>query len=75
MGCRDKCEWSVGETQIERPNEATWRTPSPTDADYFTQLTAWGYSLSDVEQIVTGQANARFDDKTDGTDEVVAEDE
>lgn len=53
----------------------TWRTPSPTDAAYFTQLAGWGYSLSDVEQIVTDQANARVNDGTDGTDEVVAEDE
>ncbi len=31
----------------------TWRSPSRTDRDYFTQLAAWGYGLSDVEQIVT----------------------
>jgi ParB family chromosome partitioning protein len=35
-------------------SKQTWRSPSPTDADYFTQLAAWGYSLSDVEQIVIG---------------------
>ena len=31
----------------------TWRYPSSTDADYLTLLASWGYSLSDVEQIVT----------------------
>ncbi|SEB09815.1 ParB/RepB/Spo0J family partition protein [Leifsonia sp. 21MFCrub1.1] len=35
-------------------SKQTWRTPSPTDAAYFTQLVAWGYTLSDVERIVTG---------------------
>ncbi|ANF31945.1 hypothetical protein A0130_09890 [Leifsonia xyli] len=36
-------------------SKQTWRTPSPTDAAYFTQLGAWGYTLSDVEQIVIGE--------------------
>jgi len=36
-------------------SKQTWRTPSPADAAYFTQLAAWGYSLSDVERIVTGK--------------------
>ncbi|MEV8213986.1 ParB/RepB/Spo0J family partition protein [Leifsonia sp. NPDC077715] len=36
-------------------SKQTWRAPSPTDAAYFTQLAAWGYTLSDVEQIVTGE--------------------
>ena len=34
-------------------SKQTWRYPSPTDKDYFTQLAAWGYNLSDVEQIAT----------------------
>ncbi|CAM5457502.1 ParB N-terminal domain-containing protein [Leifsonia sp. 71-9] len=34
-------------------SKQTWRYPSTTDTAYFTQLDAWGYSLSDVEQIVT----------------------
>ncbi|MEN2739957.1 ParB N-terminal domain-containing protein [Microbacterium sp. X-17] len=34
-------------------SKQTWRYPSPTDTAYFTQLAAWGYNLSDVEQIVT----------------------
>ena len=32
----------------------TWRNPSPDARAYFTALAAWGYSLSDVEQIVLG---------------------
>ena len=36
-------------------SKQTWRAPSPTDADHFTQLAAWGYTLSDVEQSVTGE--------------------
>lgn len=48
-------------------SKQTWRTPSSTDADYLTTLTAWGYNLSDVEKIVTG------DDGTAVTaDEVVS---
>ncbi|MFP3466882.1 ParB/RepB/Spo0J family partition protein [Leifsonia sp. SIMBA_070] len=40
-------------------SKQTWRTPSPTDTDYFRQLAVWGYSLSGVEQIVTsGSAQA-----------------
>ncbi|WP_434318984.1 ParB/RepB/Spo0J family partition protein [Leifsonia sp. P73] len=34
-------------------SKQTWRYPSSTNRDYFTQLAAWGYGLSDVEQIVT----------------------
>lgn len=30
----------------------TWRNPSKTDAEYLSQLAAWGYTLSDVEQMV-----------------------
>jgi ParB family chromosome partitioning protein len=40
-------------------SKQTWRSSSPTDADYFTQLAAWGYSLSDVEQIVTGTTGSK----------------
>ncbi|QIZ97809.1 ParB N-terminal domain-containing protein [Leifsonia sp. PS1209] len=39
-------------------SKQTWRHPSSTDADYFTQLASWGYSLSDVEQIVTAHTAA-----------------
>ena len=32
----------------------TWRNPSEDMADYFTALAEWGYSLSDVENLVLG---------------------
>lgn len=32
----------------------TWRNPSKDATRYFTALAAWGYTLSDVEQIVLG---------------------
>jgi ParB family chromosome partitioning protein len=43
----------------------TWRTPSPTDAAYFTQLAAWGYTLSDVEQIVVANQHTNDTENTD----------
>lgn len=36
-------------------DKGTWRTPSRLDALYFQQLAAWGYGLSEVEQIVVDQ--------------------
>lgn len=33
----------------------TWRTPTTQDSTYLNQLEAWGYTLSEVEQIVTGK--------------------
>lgn len=33
-------------------SKATWRYPNPVSALYFKQLAAWGYGLSEVEQIV-----------------------
>ena len=56
-------------------SKQTWRTPSPTDAAYFRQLATWGYGLSDVEQIVTGQASGGVNEEPDGTDQVPVEDE
>ena len=53
-------------------SKQTWRSPSPTDADYFIQLAAWGYSLSDVEQIVIGATTAD-DSGSDDTAEPAAE--
>ncbi|WP_431278258.1 ParB/RepB/Spo0J family partition protein [Leifsonia poae] len=44
-------------------SKQTWRYPSPTDADYFTQLAAWGYGLSEVEQIVTTTTTSTDDDE------------
>lgn len=32
----------------------TWRSPSTADVTYFTALKAWGYTLSDVENLVLG---------------------
>ena len=32
----------------------TWRQPSRTARAYFARIAAWGYPLSDVEQIVVG---------------------
>lgn len=34
-------------------SKQSWRYPTATDAAYLTQLATWGYSLSDVEQIIT----------------------
>ncbi|MEY9853539.1 ParB family chromosome partitioning protein [Leifsonia sp. EB41] len=42
-------------------SKQTWRSPSPNDTDYFTQLAGWGYSLSDVERIVIGETSADYD--------------
>ena len=41
-------------------SKGTWRSPSRLDGLYFEQLAAWGYGLSEVEQIVVdgGQADA-----------------
>jgi ParB family chromosome partitioning protein len=40
-------------------DKQSWRYPTTTDAAYLTQLAAWGYSLSDVEQIVTGTTGSK----------------
>ncbi|KQR65764.1 hypothetical protein ASF89_00760 [Frigoribacterium sp. Leaf172] len=41
-------------------SKGTWRNPSERDELYFEQLAAWGYALSEVEQIVVdgGKADA-----------------
>jgi ParB family chromosome partitioning protein len=36
----------------------TWRHPETTKALYFKQLAAWGYALSEVEQIVADATSA-----------------
>ena len=43
-------------------SKQTWRHPSTVDAAYFGQLAAWGYALSDVERIVTGDTETTADD-------------
>lgn len=35
-------------------SKSTWRNPGADDVAYFTALTLWGYTLSDVEGIVLG---------------------
>lgn len=51
-------------------SKQTWRHPSPTDRSYFTQLAAWGYGLSEVEQIVTAtpEDTSTSPDYTDDVD-------
>ncbi|WP_085369576.1 ParB/RepB/Spo0J family partition protein [Leifsonia sp. NCR5] len=46
-------------------SKQTWRYPSPTDTDYFSLLASWGYSLSDVEQVVI--ANGSTEDEGEAT--------
>jgi len=56
-------------------SKQTWRTPSPTDAAYFTQLAAWGYPLSDVERIVTGIDDPTAADKGESEEGAITEEE
>jgi len=37
-------------------SKETWRHPSAVMATYFRQLAAWGYALSEVEQLVTADS-------------------
>lgn len=39
--------------------KSTWRYPSPTDAAYFRQIAAWGYGLSEIEQLVIDTIDAK----------------
>ena len=47
----------------------TWRYPDSSKSAYFTQLAAWGYSLSEVEQIVVN-AGVSTDAAVDGQEQV-----
>jgi len=51
----------------------TWRYPDPSDAAYLRQLAAWGYGLSEVEQLVIDTIDAKNTtptiDHTDQTDQ------
>lgn len=48
----------------------TWRYPTERDAAYFRRLAAWGYALSDVEQIVIDTIDAKATNATiDQTDQ------
>lgn len=40
----------------EATNKDTWRNPDRSNAAYFARLAAWGYVLSEVEQIVIDKA-------------------
>jgi ParB family chromosome partitioning protein len=59
-------------------SKETWRRPDPLHAAYFCQLAAWGYALSEVEQIVadahsdgsSGEAVQSAFDAVDSDDEV-----
>jgi ParB family chromosome partitioning protein len=53
-------------------SKQTWRTPSPTDADYFSQLADWGFTLSGVERIAAGVETA---DGADGAVTVTRDEE
>ncbi|MGE3449634.1 MAG: ParB/RepB/Spo0J family partition protein [Microbacteriaceae bacterium] len=56
----------------------TWRNPTSTAGRYLAQIEAWGYALSDVEQIVTAAKVTPGDeydaDPEDGDDGEVIED-
>lgn len=52
-------------------SRAMWRNPDENARRYFQQVAAWGYTLSDVEHIVTGSEDA---DQSDDTDDVPTED-
>lgn len=56
-------------------SKQTWRHPSSTDKAYFAQLAAWGYGLSEVEQIVTNTTGGSSAEATDEPDEDYAPDE
>lgn len=49
-------------------SKITWRSPGYRDSLYFTQLTVWGYTLSDVEQIVVDHESKHTAAPLDHTD-------
>lgn len=51
----------------------TWRNPTRRDADYLNRLAAWGYTLSDVERIVTDTTDR--DVTVDPSDEALRDEE
>lgn len=51
----------------------TWRQPTRTARAYFAQIAAWGYPLSEVEQIVIGTEES--DEQSESDEEDVQEDE
>ena len=49
----------------EATNKDTWRNPTRDAAVYFTRLATWGYTLSDVEQIVIDAAARREQERVE----------
>ena len=47
----------------EATNKDTWRNPDQGAASYFARLVAWGYTLSEVEQIVLDGASRRAEER------------
>jgi ParB family chromosome partitioning protein len=43
----------------------SWRSPSKRHTDYLTQLVAWGYTPSEVEQIILGSMTPADDETGD----------
>lgn len=56
-------------------DKSTWRNPSQSDRRYLSQLAAWGYTLSDVERIVTGEEPDDPDEATAEADPAPTEEE
>jgi len=50
----------------------TWRQPNRTARAYFTQIAAWGYPLSEVEQIIVG--TEKLDEQSESDEDDVHED-
>jgi ParB family chromosome partitioning protein len=50
-------------------SKETWRHPSAAMATYFRQLAAWGYALSEVEQLVTADSASDPADDSEAFDE------
>jgi ParB family chromosome partitioning protein len=57
----------------EATNKDTWRNPDRGDAAYFTRLAAWGYTLSEVEQIVIDAAARRAEERVKAQEAVAAQ--
>jgi ParB family chromosome partitioning protein len=60
-----------------RTGRHSWRNPSSETIRYFNRLAAWGYPLSDVEQIVTGHAadDSAQPETVEGDDQSAAADD
>jgi ParB family chromosome partitioning protein len=56
----------------EATNKDTWRNPTRDATAYFTRLAAWGYTLSEVEQIVIDATARREPERADAQDAAAA---